>query len=123
MTLNDVNKFKMILNTKEMELTRGLRRREGIAIERTADTLDEVRLASERELTTRSLELESNVLRSVRSALDRLAEGTFGTCLECEEGISEKRLHAMPWATLCIGCQQQADRAERGDRGYLQKAA
>jgi len=86
-----------------------MRKRDDIAIERTADSLDEVRLAAERELSTRSLEMESVLLRSVRAALGRCASGTFGVCLECEEEISRKRLNAMPWATLCIACQEQAD--------------
>ena len=110
MTSSELNKFQMILNTKEAELMQRMRKRDGIAIERTADALDEVRLAAERELTTRRLEMESVLLRNVRAALGRFASRTYGICIECEDEISGKRLNAMPWATLCIGCQEQADR-------------
>ncbi|SRR6266568_4149194 len=111
MTQSERDNFRTILTQKRVELALEAGRREGIAIERTPDALDEVQLASERELTTRDLERGSRLLRSVRAALDRIAEGAYGACLECEEEISHKRLQAMPWATLCIRCQEQADRS------------
>jgi DnaK suppressor protein len=110
MTQTELNQFQATLNSKHVELTRAMGRREGIAIERTADALDEVQLAGLRELTTGNLERESRILRDVRAALSRIADGTYGACLECEDEISQKRLRAVPWAALCIGCQEQADR-------------
>ena len=109
MTRTERNTFLTILTAKHAELARATGRRDGIAIERTPDALDEVQFAAERELITRSLERESRLLRNVRAALDQIAEGTYGTCLECDEEISHKRLQAMPWATLCITCQERAD--------------
>jgi DnaK suppressor protein len=109
MTRSERNKFRTILTAKHAELARATGRRDGIAIERTPDALDEVQSAGEREMITRSLERESRLLRNVRAALDQIAEGTYGTCLECDEEISHKRLQAMPWATLCITCQERAD--------------
>ena len=108
-----MNQFRAILRAKQFELVRATPRRDGIAIERTADLLDQLQGAAERELTTRSLELHSHSLRNIRAALDRIAGGTYGTCPECEEEISHKRLQAVPWATLCIACQEQADRGSR----------
>ena len=112
MTQIERDQFKNMLHTKRVELVRALGRRDGITIERTADALDEVRLAAERELTTRTLERESKLLTDVRGALSRIADGSYGACQECEEEISHKRLRAMPWATKCIACQEQADRDE-----------
>jgi DnaK suppressor protein len=112
MTKNEVNKYKGLLEAKQAELAGGLRNREGIAIEKTADALDEVQLAGERELAIRNLDRESNLLRSVRGALARMADGSYGTCLHCEEDISPKRLNAVPWTAYCIKCQEAADRHE-----------
>jgi DnaK suppressor protein len=109
MSKSEINKFRMILAAKQTELAPRLRKRDGIAIEKTPDALDEVQLAAERELITRNLERDSKVLRDVGAALDRIAEGSFGMCLNCEEEISLKRLHAMPWTPLCIECQEQDD--------------
>ena len=112
MTKTELNKYKTLLETKQAELAGGLRNREGIAIEKTADALDEVQLAGERELAIRNLDRESNLLRNVRSALGRMADGSYGVCLHCEEDISTKRLNAVPWTAYCIRCQEAADRHE-----------
>ena len=102
-------------------------KREGIAIERTPDALDQIQFAAARELTTRTLERQSELLRNVRAALDRVAEDSYGTCLECDEEISHKRLQAMPWATLCITCQESADgnpkRGFASQESFLKEAA
>jgi DnaK suppressor protein len=112
MTKNELNKYKTLLETKQAELAGGLRNREGIAIEKTADALDEVQLAGERELAIRNLDRESNMLRNVRGALSRIADGSYGICMHCEEDISPKRLNAVPWTAYCIKCQEAADRHE-----------
>ncbi|MFN3323894.1 MAG: TraR/DksA family transcriptional regulator [Bryobacteraceae bacterium] len=116
MTKTELNKFKEILETRQAELSQVLRNREGIAIEKSPDALDEVQHAAERELAIRNLDRESNLLRNVRLALRRIDEGTFGICLHCEEEISPKRLNAVPWAPFCIACQEQYDR-HRDDEG------
>lgn len=111
MTELEVNKFKKILQAKRDELERIVRNRDAITIEKSADALDEVQHASERELAIRNLDRESNLLRNVRAALRRIDEGTFGVCMHCEEDISPKRIAAVPWAPYCIQCQEQADRS------------
>jgi len=113
MTKTELNKFKEILEAKQAELAQVLRNRDGIAIEKSPDALDEVQNAAERELAIRNLDRESNLLRNVRNALHRVDEGTFGVCLHCEEDISLKRLNAVPWAPYCIQCQEIADRNQQ----------
>lgn len=110
MTTTDLNKYKTILETKQEELEHLVRNRDAITIEKSADALDEVQHASERELAIRNLDRESNLLRNVRSALRRIGDGSFGICMHCEEEISPKRVAAVPWAPFCIQCQEQADR-------------
>ena len=112
MTKSELNKYKALLEAKQAELAGGLRNREGIAIEKTADALDEVQLAGERELAIRNLDRESNLLRNVKTALARIGDGSYGVCLHCEEDISPKRLNAVPWTSYCIKCQEAADRHE-----------
>jgi DnaK suppressor protein len=102
MTKNELKKFKETLEAKQAELVHLVRNRDGIAIEKSPDALDEVQHAAERELAIRNLDRESNLLRNVRAALRRIDEGTFGVCLHCEEDISPKRLAAVPWTPFCI---------------------
>ena len=109
MTKSEINKFRTSLAAKQTELAPSLRKRDGIAIEKTPDALDEVQLATERELTTRNLERRSQVLREVREALDRIQQNTYGICLSCDEEIGVRRLKAVPWTPLCIACQERED--------------
>ena len=110
MTKSELKKFREILEARQAELELFVRNREGIAIEKSPDALDEVQHAAERELAIRNLDRESQLLRNVRGALRRLDEGNFGVCLHCEEDISPRRLAALPWAAFCIQCQEIADR-------------
>jgi len=109
MTKSEINKFRTTLVAKQTDLAPTLRKRDGIAIEKTPDALDEVQLAAERELMTRNLERESKTLREVRAALERIQQNTYGTCLNCEEEIGLRRLKAVPWTPLCIACQERED--------------
>src|SRR5580765_2513101 len=105
MTKSELNKYRNVLEAKQPELVQLVRNRDGITIEKSADALDEVQHAAERELAIRNLDRESNLLRNVRSALRRIEDGSYGTCLHCEEEISPKRIAAVPWAAYCIQCQ------------------
>src|ERR1035437_7318271 len=119
MTQTEINKYKAVLEAKQAELSAGLRNRDDIAIEKTPDAIDEVQLAGERELAIRNLDRESNLLRNVKGALVRIADGSYGVCMHCEEDIRIKRMDAVPWTRDCIKCQEAADRheveAESGD--------
>lgn len=112
MTKVELEKYKKILEAKQAELTGVLRNRDEIVIEKAPDAIDEVQLAGERELAIRNLDRDSNMLRQIRRALVRVADGSYGVCLHCEEDISPKRVNAVPWAAFCIKCQEQVDRHE-----------
>ena len=112
MTKSDLSRYKRVLEAKQAELAHLIRNRDGIAIQKCSDALDEVQYATERELAIRSLDRDSNLLRNVRAALDRIEEGSFGVCLHCEEDISPKRLAAVPSTAFCIVCQDIADRRQ-----------
>jgi DnaK suppressor protein len=109
MTKAEISHFKRILEARVLELDRSTCRRDAIKIEKIAEVLENNLRASERELAVRTLESEAFKLRESRSALARIEEGTFGICQECEEEISPRRLRALPWAALCIRCQQAND--------------
>ena len=112
MTHTEAGRIKLILLTKQAEITGSLRSREDILIEKAPDALDEVQLMGERELAVRSLDRSSGLLRQIRRALWRAAQETLGTCAHWEEEISPKRMAAVPWAAYCIKCQDRIDRRE-----------
>jgi DnaK suppressor protein len=63
--------------------------------------------------TGRLREREATLLVKIDRALDKIKEGTFGTCESCGEKIGLKRLEARPVADLCIECKTEQERNER----------
>ena len=110
MARTEMSVFQETLERRAVELIQLLRKRDGIAIEKSADQMDEIQYASERDLAMRNVDRESSLLRQVKAALRRIHDGSFGVCIECELAISPKRLAAVPWASRCIQCQDAADR-------------
>ena len=104
-----MNEFRKSLRVKQLELSDGRRQREALAIEMSPDDLDRIQNAQERDLAVGVLIRESVRLREVKAALERIERGTFGICSNCEEDIGAKRIAALPWAALCIICQEAAD--------------
>jgi DnaK suppressor protein len=56
---------------------------------------------------------EGYYLRKIELALERIRDGSFGTCTECGEPIPVGRLKARPVAMLCAGCKEQQEMIER----------
>jgi DnaK suppressor protein len=66
--------------------------------------------ATEAYEQARDLALRQNaerLLRQVQGALERFGTGTYGTCEKCGAAIDPARLEALPYATLCLRCQQR----------------
>ncbi len=112
MTGVEIEKFAGLLRAKEMEICDGMAKRDEIAIQNASDVLDQVQLRREREFAIRILDRDSDILRQIRSAFSRIADGSYGICIHCEDEISAGRLAAVPWAAFCIHCQEKIDRRE-----------
>jgi DnaK suppressor protein len=127
MTKSELNRFRGILTLRVAELERFTGQREGIAVERSADQLEEIQAASQRAVAVCNLDREFHELRNVRAALSRIQDGSFGVCLDCDQDIHPKRLAAVPSAALCIRCQEAADGnlegAQAPGRALLGRAA
>ena len=119
MIKTELKKYQTLLEKREQELLRGLQQREGIEIEIEPDVIDEAQRTAERDLAIHNLDRDSVMLRHVRSALARIRDGSFGVCMRCEEEISPRRLVAVPWAPLCLKCQEEADAAGDEESEWL----
>lgn len=102
---------------KEAMQAEGLR--ESIRIQQVADPVDMTLQAAEREMAMNNLDRHAAMVRQLRSAIERVKDGAYGICRECEEEIAPRRLKAIPWAQLCIQCQEQADRSARKERTVI----
>jgi DnaK suppressor protein len=99
------------LLAKRFELRSRHVRREDIAIEKNAETLDEIQQSADRVLALDSMTRNWELSSLIAEALARIENQTYGVCAECDEKISEKRIAALPWAKYCIRCQEAVDRA------------
>ena len=106
----ELENFRKILTIRQADLSDGRTNREAITIETAADELDRIQQAQERDFAMGAIDRDALRLREIRAALQRIDDGTFGMCINCEEEIAAKRLAAVPWAALCIVCQEVAER-------------
>jgi DnaK suppressor protein len=72
---------------------------------------DTASVTFERELGTGLEEGAQQTLAQIDHALERIDDGSYGTCERCGKSIGRERLLARPAATLCIDDQRLADRA------------
>ena len=114
-TYAKIDQHKAALLAKLTELEAAAGRLDGIAVETSPDAMDDSAFANERDLAVGRLVSVTSLLAAVRAALDRIADGSYGECLECGETISAKRLAALPWAAYCRTCQETRDSRNVGD--------
>lgn len=53
--------------------------------------------------------MKSQILHKLNEAIQRFDEGHYGTCLDCGEHITVKRLEALPFATRCKSCEERRE--------------
>ena len=76
----------------------------------SGDVVDFALDAAQDELTSQLAEVESRELANIENALKRMREGEYGKCESCSCDIPMARLQALPYATLCIRCQREAEK-------------
>jgi DksA/TraR C4-type zinc finger protein len=72
----------------------------------------ELGLYCSRYLAANRMNWSAFLVQQVSEALERIDSGSYGLCLQCGQPISAKRLTALPWVALCIGCQEGKSRCE-----------
>jgi DnaK suppressor protein len=119
----EIRNHRAALEHKLAELTAGFQDRSGLAVENSADILDTIRMATDRDVLVQSMNINAQVLSDVREALTRLGKGEYGVCEDCDESISPRRLQAIPWARVCVKCQEARDRRDTKDGNEFSLAA
>src|SRR5437899_12356813 len=99
----------------------------------TGDSVDVAFETGSDEMTSQLAELDARELTQIERALDRLKQGTYGVCEgedpdgnPCGQKLPVTRLNALPYTTLCIGCQREMEKnrgawAERRSGGSWEK--
>jgi RNA polymerase-binding transcription factor DksA len=78
---------------------------------RSEDTDDDATANSMRDADVAVLSRAARELALIDAAYERLAEGRYGVCVDCEEPIQPERLLAYPEAARCAHCQTRFEKA------------
>ena len=118
MTQKELDKYRQLLLQMKTQILNGgmINRNEDLHIS-TDDLADEADIASnviDQEVSLSMRNREMGKLRQIEQALQRIEEGTFGICEECDEDIGKKRLQNQPFTTLCITHAEELEREANG---------
>jgi len=107
--------FRNLLLEQRRQATEDLMNDRGAALEGD-DGVEDSGEMSERDLN-RSTALtlasrQSQLIREIDEALDRIEDGTYGLCLRCGKPLDEERLKAMPTAKYDAECQAAIEAAQ-----------
>jgi len=64
----------------------------------------------EQEFTLSLMQTEGGTLEAIEGALERIEDGTFGSCDECGGKIPKTRLNALPFTPVCVKCAELLER-------------
>jgi DnaK suppressor protein len=81
--------------------------------ERLADITDLASFQSDRNFELRIRDRERKLIAKMHETIQKIDDGTYGICENCDEEISEKRLIARPVTTLCIKCKTEQEKIEK----------
>lgn len=82
----------------------------------SGDVVDAALDTVQDEISSQLAEVESRELLLTENALERMREGTYGTCEMCGDGIPMARLAALPYATSCVNCQRISEQQSAESR-------
>jgi len=101
--------IRQLIETRLQELNPSPDWPDSIAIDPIGDVVDTTQQAIDLEMACRDLNRQAQMARLLREALISIDAGTYGFCAHCEEPIAPKRLAAVPWARLCLACQEKSE--------------
>jgi len=116
LTQAQTEEFKqLLLKKREHLLSEAKRTLETDMVISSDERMDEVDQASSEYMQAFSFRLrgrERFLMSKIEIALQKIDDGTYGLCEECDEQISLKRLRARPEAQLCIQCKEAQEKEE-----------
>ena len=88
---------------------------------RVIDEGETSELYAQDELEFALIQMKAETLNKIDVALRKLAEGTYGRCVECGDDIGEARLRALPCAVRCKDCEASRELTEQRERSTAQR--
>ena len=97
--------------------------RQGRTAQRT-DARDDIDLSDadvQGDIEFALIQMRTETLSRIDVALARLAAGEYGACVDCKGEIAPRRLHALPFAVRCQGCEVRREQAQGRARQLAQR--
>ena len=118
MLKREMQKFKKLLVAESEHLLQGIRTigKDTLEAANGEVAMDLTSFAeagtdtNDRETAMRLASGESQMLRDVAEALDRIDAGTYGKCIACNKEIPKKRLEVFPAAKRCVECESKYEK-------------
>ncbi len=85
---------------------------------RGGDVVDAALDSEQNELSSQLAEVEGRELALIERALRRIESGEYGVCETCGQKIPVGRLKILPYATMCVKCQREAELAGEYEAGF-----
>ena len=67
----------------------------------------------DREFSLGLADNEQKILNRIDEALEKIENKTFGLCELCSKKVSKVRLRAVPYAELCVPCQEKQEKKRK----------
>lgn len=128
MTKEELKFFKEILIKKKAEIAKGIEHIANDALKTsTRDAAGDLSAYSlhmadmatdnyDREFALNLADNEQKVIHRIDAAIEKIDAGTFGLCEVCNKKIAKARLKVVPYAELCVPCQEAQEKKKKGKR-------
>lgn len=107
-----IQKIRQLLTKRKNEMSSQLLdlSHEKVSDGQVQDSGDEALSLTMENLQNSLQQSEMDELKLIDGALNRIAKGEYGICLDCGMPISERRLETFPYAARCIICQEALEK-------------
>src|SRR5262245_46404710 len=123
------NELKKMLEDRRRDLMNDVQgkirdvRADGIKDRDVLDHGESSELDIQHDIEFALIQMKSETLNKVNTALRRLDDGTYGDCFECGEEIAPARLRALPFAVRCKDCEEARETAENRERANQRRGS
>jgi DnaK suppressor protein len=109
MRTSALKRYKDILEKKKDELLAAAPARTATTEpgSKSGDWIDQSSQESDLHVHLALKQTDSKLLRAIEEAILRIDQGTYGTCMDCENQIPSGRLDAVPWTRVCVDCKEK----------------
>jgi DnaK suppressor protein len=111
-----IMKFKNLLKEQRESVSSSRNLSDRVSVLQENEMLETTDLAATElgmESWIRLCRSETLFLKKIDATLQRIEDGEFGKCEECDEDIEFSRLKIRPTLSICAQCQEKADDVER----------